>query len=684
MSEEQVDELQQSHLSKAEEGGGWVSLDDKPNDEDPSLLTFTESSFLSGPNTEEISTAQTRNLLSKLQEKLEKDRNKYSEKAKNLQMKLVNARSGYEKDLWKCKLDKNQLERTFRLETNELKLNFDKLSLSQTRDKALIDDLNAKITQLNDQFQAEIEAKTLLQTRFNELKTAYETSLATLHSQSSRLLQELEEIQRENQKFSEEIARKNTEIGEKDTKVFQLEQEINRLKAIPVVKCRHEEEISRLKIEIDREINAKNQLNETFDRKEKEILAQFAEKTRKIDQERGNERNEYEKAISELRNELIQSKKAAIQSINITEQLNLRRPRDLSSELSEITAENVNLVTELKEIRVKNVELEQKYREICEEMEKKRDLERELAVLKKGNKEILTVLREEREKNGYLEAEMAVNVEVMKTLRDSVSNGAEKTQEMELKTALETIETLKLALNESESNCESLETEAQMLISRFTEEKEDWESEQKHQEDYISSLLMEIKTLKLELDAVKAEKEESERILTETVAKLPQQKHGDLIDSLLKEYMQKQGMKNPFVRLAEGLYTFGNKKVSVTVKNGAIIVRVGGGYMFLEEFLRTYLPKESEKKVQLVIEPHARSNSVGNGFKRTFTLMLDGRQDSFPPPQHSTDSPPKSFRSIHESSPTLYQPTVSSQNKAISSPPASTTTVFRAFQLKKQ
>lgn len=48
----------------------------------------------------------------------------------------------------------------------------------------------------------------------------------------------------------------------------------------------------------------------------------------------------------------------------------------------------------------------------------------------------------------------------------------------------------------------------------------------------------------------------------------------------------------PFQRKDPGVYQFGSKRVFIRVENGVIIVRVGGGYMNIEEFLKLYTPLE--------------------------------------------------------------------------------------------
>ena len=50
-----------------------------------------------------------------------------------------------------------------------------------------------------------------------------------------------------------------------------------------------------------------------------------------------------------------------------------------------------------------------------------------------------------------------------------------------------------------------------------------------------------------------------------------------------------------FLRESSGIYEFGTKRVEVRVTKGKIMIRVGGGYIPIDEFLNQYTPGELEK-----------------------------------------------------------------------------------------
>jgi len=51
-----------------------------------------------------------------------------------------------------------------------------------------------------------------------------------------------------------------------------------------------------------------------------------------------------------------------------------------------------------------------------------------------------------------------------------------------------------------------------------------------------------------------------------------------------------------FIRESEGVYNFGHKRVFIKIgKGNQILVRVGGGFMHIEDFIEQYTPEEAEK-----------------------------------------------------------------------------------------
>ena len=63
----------------------------------------------------------------------------------------------------------------------------------------------------------------------------------------------------------------------------------------------------------------------------------------------------------------------------------------------------------------------------------------------------------------------------------------------------------------------------------------------------------------------------------------------DAVDTKLAEYINqypdKSKLKIMFMRESEGVYQFGSRRVMVKVDRGKISIKVGGGYLSIDEFL---------------------------------------------------------------------------------------------------
>ena len=73
----------------------------------------------------------------------------------------------------------------------------------------------------------------------------------------------------------------------------------------------------------------------------------------------------------------------------------------------------------------------------------------------------------------------------------------------------------------------------------------------------------------------------------------------DAVDTKLAEYInnypERKKLKIMFMRESEGVYEFGSRKVMVKVAAGKIQIKVGGGFLSIDEFLDQYTPSELEK-----------------------------------------------------------------------------------------
>ena len=75
----------------------------------------------------------------------------------------------------------------------------------------------------------------------------------------------------------------------------------------------------------------------------------------------------------------------------------------------------------------------------------------------------------------------------------------------------------------------------------------------------------------------------------------------DPVDLKMAEYINnypdRTRLKIMFMRESSGVYAFGTKRINVEVQQDRIKVRVGGGYLSIDEFIDQYTPTEVEKQL---------------------------------------------------------------------------------------
>ena len=71
----------------------------------------------------------------------------------------------------------------------------------------------------------------------------------------------------------------------------------------------------------------------------------------------------------------------------------------------------------------------------------------------------------------------------------------------------------------------------------------------------------------------------------------------------------------PVKRLGGGQYMFGTKKIFAKIMNGKLVIRVGGGYMLIDEFLANYAELEMEKETGITRQK-TKTRNAGSPVKR--------------------------------------------------------------------
>ena len=152
-------------------------------------------------------------------------------------------------------------------------------------------------------------------------------------------------------------------------------------------------------------------------------------------------------------------------------------------------------------------------------------------------------------------------------------------------------------LSFEESRCAALNEQSNALmrdLQQASEQVSEYEDRLQETSQRSLELLKQLKDCENEVDTLKSYIID----LKSRIAVYIPVKH-DSIDKKLAEYInnypERSKLKIMFMRESEGIYQFGTKKVYVRVDQDKINIRVGGGFLSIDEFLDQYTPAELEK-----------------------------------------------------------------------------------------
>lgn len=177
--------------------------------------------------------------------------------------------------------------------------------------------------------------------------------------------------------------------------------------------------------------------------------------------------------------------------------------------------------------------------------------------------------------------------------------------------------------------------ERKQRIAELEEEIKQLQKKRRDLQDEILMLNNEITQTQQEIERVKQEIEDKDAkiaLLEEELVELkrtptppppppPVEKpifvpaKGDELDEMLARLLAEMGCTVPTKRLGGGYYMFGTRKIYAKIMNGKLVIRVGGGYMGLEEFVNTYADVELQRIDNLCskgIDPFADWDKTDN------------------------------------------------------------------------
>jgi len=465
-----------------------------------------------------------------------------------------------------------------------------------------------------------------LEEKYKSAKTDFNNFINEAEDGKRRVEEELADIRKKASMKKNENSVLQKEINDNENEIKRLNNEIERLsKDIEQLKKRNEEGIRTL--EGDR---GKSE-SDLVELKKKTADAQhecaklriLIEKTRNeidyLNSEKDKAKGQgYQKKLDAFNTTINESEKKAkvlkdeLGALNSEWRDKVARSSKLASSIvregeGDETAKRINMLT--KELNKKNKELEELKsmkttfeRELADDGGALDDkIQRQRDQLDELNRKYLSALEEKN----MIFAELSDQAKKLLAYNDQIQKNAE-----EIAIARQEIEFLKKELEQKGKLVGDLEYEIEQRRNLIMElrdeiaEKNKIIDELEQPRDEIETIEMLIKEKdEIIRDLETQIRERSKNVKTTSVKETTQLSSsyrytgqgGDDVDELLQDYLNHHDCAVPIQKLFDGTYLFGTRKITAKVLNGKLMVRVGGGYMSIDEFIDTYGETELKK-----------------------------------------------------------------------------------------
>eukprot|EP01022_Parablepharisma_sp_SALTPOND_P012477 TRINITY_DN1604_c0_g1_i1.p1 TRINITY_DN1604_c0_g1~~TRINITY_DN1604_c0_g1_i1.p1 ORF type:complete len:1238 (-),score=212.89 TRINITY_DN1604_c0_g1_i1:6350-10063(-) len=542
--------------------------------------------------------------LSEYMEKVLELEGKYSDQVKSLQARLDD-----------CNQKREDMLMTIEVSEKKEREMEDKIKLLTSENEALVQTREQLELSLKDTRQklenAERRALEIEQKKDSELGQLYNKNIE-LTSTVEQFKAMLEEANANNSGREFDLSKKEEEIVvlKQENEAFQnrMQKELDLLKAELRAKCEAWE-------------SEKGLLENTLSVKAEE-LGQLQTKL----QETQNEllRKSHVEDELEEKNRVIQSLEDIIREYKNANEGLKDKNAELSSELAKSKAEISELTSQCNQLhktvtiheeKIKKITLEltvvtknlhRKESEAAENGEKLKACQNEVNVLK-------SQLSEKTEKVNELEEEQKKWTERL----DDIAQKAKEIESWRLRSKNKEEKLQEISIKLIQQNKLSREFEAQLYQAQ---------EELSKAKVGFSKAVDENEVLKKELVQAKKEIEELKNLLAayKQMANAEECKECpiiynsdklDKVDQMFALYINERQCPVKLKKIGEGQYIFGTKKIFAKIQNERLVIRVGGGYMMIEDFLTAYTAQELAK-IQRAAANEAETDSSNSSAQK--------------------------------------------------------------------
>jgi len=484
--------------------------------------------------------------------------------------------------------------------TREFIRNINEKDVESEHLKNVIVSLSSKIVTTND-LEKEVvtyvttlkqneEARSGLQRELNQAsKSASERAQEThkkdsdYNSEINRLRTKVDELEHIIRQRDETIHERDFGLNEKDKEINNLNLNLVDMKDLKDLNDKYANHINEAE---DSRKDLQEKFEKCLDDHQDQLKHEHDERQKLI-----KEKNDISNQLREAEN-LITKLRTEIDELNDTVDQRDQTIHDLLNRLkimNEIKEQRDKLMRNLKEFQLARDTLHNEIEKLKTEFEEfRRKDQDQFSQMHSERVKIDETLQSRESKITELETRIyEITTTVHKMKQDIDSSAAENTR-------LQDVETQLVRSNEVQEEFVQDRGHLRKELEKASDFMVDLE-EKVHKANSTSvSLLNKVKESEREVDVLK---DYIYELKSKVAIYIPMRE--DPIDKKLAEYINnypdRSKLKIMFMRESSGIYQFGSRKIYVRVEKDRIIIRVGGGYLTIDEFLDIYTPIEIER-----------------------------------------------------------------------------------------
>eukprot|EP00347_Sterkiella_histriomuscorum_P006310 403353252 len=445
-------------------------------------------------------------------------------------------------------------------------------SKSNQNSEAIIEQQRIEIEQITNRLMISENARAKLQEIINSRQSSQDSKS---HYESL-----FETINKENQEFRHIILQKDQSQNDFEKKEIKIQLENYHSKNTSYETSFFESEKKR--VSLQDEIEKSLDLNQLKLNQQYQIVEQLTHENEKL-----------KARIRELESQVSQLTENQVHTLNMLmqEKNKVKVIKDQQIIITDLKDQRDLLMKQLESMRAQQQNSDKRYQELLEQLEImnikfKEELDRYLSKIDELNQLLRDKEEELLDKETYLKELEQLQLSMKDDMR-------------ELSNQVWAQSDLQDQLKESQDENSMLRAQIQSLHQNLLESNKLLETNHMHLQD--QKLLDRIKELESQLQVKQTE-------IDKLNSSLDEWKHSKdiyvpekscAIDSelasFINNYSDRSKLRIMFMRESEGVYQFGSRRVYVKVERDKIMIRVGGGYLSIDEFIDIYTPMELDR-----------------------------------------------------------------------------------------